>query len=419
MRDGIFNRYLILQKLRKAVNIYITGLGIISGIGADVAGTLSSVRQGKTGLGSLSLFGSAHRNTVYVSEVKFTNDELRRMVGLPEGQIISRTALLGMKAAGEALSDAGFTADERKTTALVSSTSTGGMDLSEVFYRKMKEGRKPRLRYIVSHDCGDSTERIAAHHGLMHLCTTVSTACSSAANAIMFGARLIRHGLADRVVAGGSDALTQFTLNGFRSLMILDSAPCRPFDDTRAGLNLGEGAGYIVMESEQSVMKSGRKPYSCLTGYGNANDAHHQTASSSEGNGPYLAMSKALAASRLLPDEIDYINAHGTGTLNNDLSEGRAMNRLFDGKLPAFSSTKACTGHTLGAAGGIEAVFAVLAIRHGCIFPTLNFGQPMKELPLIPQTKLSTGVALRHVLSNSFGFGGNCSALVFSGEKIQ
>ncbi len=336
------------------------------------------------------------------------------MVGLPEDQTLSRTALLGMKAVGEALADAGITEDERKKTVLVSATSTGGMDLSERFYRRMKTGRKARLRYIVSHDCGDSTERIAAHYKLSDLCTTISTACSSAANAIMFGARLIRQGLADRVVAGGTDALTLFTLNGFRSLMILDSAPCRPFDNTRAGLNLGEGAGYVVLESEQSVVRSGHVPYCCLAGYGNANDAYHQTASSPEGNGPYAAMSKALSSAGLSPDAIDYVNAHGTGTPNNDLSEGRAMARLFGDRLPKFSSTKAYTGHTLGAAGGIEAVLSVLAIRHGWVYPNLNFSQPMDELPLVPQTQLLTGDLLNHVLSNSFGFGGNCAALVFS-----
>ena len=395
------------------MKIYITGLGIISGMGADVAGTLLSIRQGKTGICRLSLFESAHKDSVFVSEVKFTNDELSRIVCLRDGQIVSRTALLGMKAVGEALNDAGLTADERKNTALVSSTSTGGMDLSENFYRSMKAGQNARLRYVVSHDCGDSTDRIAAHYGLAHLCTTVSTACSSAANAVIFAARLIEQGIADRVVAGGADALTLFTLNGFRSLMILDPEPCSPFSDTRAGLNLGEGAGYIVMENEKSLTASGRKPYCCLTGYANANDAHHQTASSPEGVGPYLAMSKALAAGGLSPDDIDYINAHGTGTQNNDLSEGRAMHRLFDDNLPAFSSTKAHTGHTLGAAGGIEATLSALAIRNGWIYPNLNFSKPMKELPIIPHTELSTDVTLNYVLSNSFGFGGNCATLIF------
>ncbi len=396
------------------MNIYITGLGIISGIGGNVAETLLSVRQGKTGIGRLSLFDSAHKNSIYVSEVKYDNAELNRLIGLSKNMTLSRTALLGMKAVGEALSDAGIEMDDRENIALVSSTSTGGMDLSEDFYRKMKTGRKARLRYVISHDCGDSTERIASHYGLMHMCTTVSTACSSAANAIMFGARLIRQGLADRVVAGGTDALTLFTLNGFRSLMILDSAPCRPFDHTRAGLNLGEGAGYVVLESEQSLSRSGRKPYCILTGYGNANDAYHQTASSPEGNGPYSAMNKALTISGLSPDDIDYVNTHGTGTVNNDLAEGRAMTRLFGGRLPMFSSTKAYTGHTLGAAGGIEAVLSVLAIRHGMVYPNLNFDHPMNELPIIPQTELLTGKPVSHVISNSFGFGGNCTTLIFS-----
>jgi 3-oxoacyl-[acyl-carrier-protein] synthase-1 len=396
------------------MNIFITGLGVISGIGADAVETLSSIRRRETGIGRLSLFESAHRDSVYVSEVKRTDTEMNRLIGLPDDQILSRTSLLGMKAVGEALADAGITEDEKKTTALISSTSTGGMDLSEGFYRRMKAGRKARLRYIVSHDCGDSTEQIASHYGLSHLCTTVSTACSSAANAIMFGARLIRQGLADRVVAGGTDALTLFTLNGFRSLMILDPAPCRPFDNTRAGLNLGEGAGYVVLESEQSAVRSGRTPYCRLAGYGNANDAYHQTASSPEGNGPFSAMSKALASAGLLPDAIDYINAHGTGTPNNDLSEGRAMTRLFGDNMPAFSSTKAYTGHTLGATGGIEAVLSALAIRHGWVYPNLHFSQAMDELPLTPQTQLLTGVPLNHVLSSSFGFGGNCTALVFS-----
>jgi len=403
--------------MKGEVKIFVTGVGVISGIGVDVTETKSSILQGLTGIGRLTLFDSAHRDSVYVSEVKMTNDELYRSVGIQEGQTVSRTALLGMKAAGEALYDAGFTAEEKKNTALVSSTSTGGMDLSEIFYRRMKTGRKPRLRYIVSHDCGDSSERIAAHYGLAKLCTTISTACSSAANAIMFGARLIRHGKVDRVVAGGTDALTLFTLNGFRSLMILDPSPCKPFDNTRAGLNLGEGAGYIVMENEKSMMKSGRNSYCCLSGYGNANDAWHQTASSPEGAGPYSAMCQALSVGGLLPDEIDYVNVHGTGTPNNDLSEGRAMIRLFGNHLPPFSSTKSCTGHTLGASGGIEAALAALAIRNGWIYPNLNFEQPMIELPIIPQTKLSTGIALRHVLSNSFGFGGNCTALVFSKES--
>ncbi|MDR2039019.1 MAG: beta-ketoacyl-[acyl-carrier-protein] synthase family protein [Bacteroidales bacterium] len=397
------------------MNIYVTGIGIVSGIGMNTGETIASIREGKTGIGRLTLFDSVHQDTVPVSEVKRSNIALQELLGLPEKNVFSRTALLGMMATGEALKDAGVTVEEKRDTVLVSSTSVGGMDLSEGYYRQMKENeRKTRLRNIISHDGGDSTGKIAAYHGLNPMATTISTACSSAANAIMFGAGLIRQGYTERVIAGGTDALTLFTINGFRSLMILDPDPCRPFDDTRSGLNLGEGAGYIVMESEQALMRKGKQPYCRLSGYGNVNDAFHQTASSPEGNGPFLAMKKALEQSTLSPEQIAYINVHGTGTPNNDLSEGRAIERLFQESVPRFSSTKAFTGHTLGAAGGIEAVLSVLSLKHGLIYPNLNFAYPMHDLRIAPEKALSTSFPVHHVLSNSFGFGGNCSSLVFS-----
>ena len=199
-------------------------------------------------------------------------------------------------------------------------------------------------------------------------------------------------------------------VNGFGSLLILDKTPCRPFDASRAGLNLGEGAGYLVLQSEKT---SYRKTYCTLAGYANANDAFHQTASSSDGNGAYLAMKGALEKAGLSPDSIDYINAHGTGTPNNDASESAAIQRLFGNRIPPFSSTKAFTGHTLGAAGGVEAVFSVLALHHGILYPNLNFNQPIAETGLIPVTEYQTGVSIRSVLSNSFGFGGNNTSLLF------
>jgi len=216
------------------------------------------------------------------------------------------------------------------------------------------------------------------------------------------------------VVAGGTDALTRFTLNGFNSLMILDGAPCRPFDASRSGLNLGEGAGYVVLVSDRVLLETGARSLSVVAGYGNTNDAYHQTASSPEGRGSYAAMEKALQLAGLDTAQIDYINLHGTGTLNNDLSEGTAVKRLFGDRIPRLSSTKAFTGHTLGASGGIEAVFSILAIQHQCVFPNLRFGEAMPELGIVPQTKFESDVRVQHVMSNSFGFGGNCSSIIFS-----
>ena len=222
---------------------------------------------------------------------------------------------------------------------------------------------------------------------------------------------MLRHGVVDRVVVGGTDALSRFTLGGFKSLQILDDRPCRPFDATRAGLNLGEGAGYLVLQRDDTLS---REPYGYLAGWANANDAFHQTASSENGEGAWRAMSGALERAGVAPGEVDYINVHGTGTPNNDLTEGRALRRLFGDRVPPFSSTKGFTGHTLAAAGGIEAVFSVVALHRGAIWPNPNFATPIEELGLRPECRLREGEALGYVLSNSFGFGGNCASLLFS-----
>jgi len=192
----------------------------------------------------------------------------------------------------------------------------------------------------------------------------------------------------------------------------LDSAPCRPFDESRAGLNLGEGAGYLVLQSEKSLTPES-KVYCRLTGYANANDAYHQTASSPEGEGAFLAMRHALDKAGIEPSSVDYINLHGTGTNNNDLSEGTAIKRLFGGQVPPLSSTKSFTGHTLGAAGGLEAVFSVLTISERIVFPTLNFKTPIKQTGLTAVTEMMEDQDITTVLSNSFGFGGNNASLIF------
>jgi len=256
---------------------------------------------------------------------------------------------------------------------------------------------------------------IASYLGINDFITTISTACSSAANAIMLGARMIKHGLLDAAIVGGTDALCRFTLNGFNSLMILDKTHCRPFDRSRTGLNLGEGAGYLVLQSESSLQ---RTPYCELSGYANTNEAYHQTGSSPEGDGAFLSMSEAIASSGISLEEIDYINVHGTGTPGNDASEGMALRRIFGEHVPPFSSVKAFIGHTLGASEGIEAVYSVLSIDKGLIYPNLNFTDAMPETGLIPETSFQEGIPIRHVLSNSFGFGGNDSSLLFSATNF-
>jgi 3-oxoacyl-[acyl-carrier-protein] synthase-1 len=393
--------------------VAVAGAGVISAIGNNIRECLAALETGQAGMGDITGLDTIHRGEIPVAEVKASNERLREIAGVKE--MIGRTTLLSLIAAREALESAAIPERDRWRTGIVSANTVGGMDLTEKFAKcELLGGVRGRLRDLVQHECGYSTEWVAARLGLQDYQTTISTACSSSANAIGFGAKLIRHGILDVVVAGGTDALTKFTLNGFNSLMILDRGWCKPMDAERQGLNLGEGAGYLVLVSD-AVAATLPAPIDCLlSGYANANDAYHQTASSPDGRGSWLAMKTALERSGLAPADIDYINLHGTGTQNNDLAEGTAIRRLFEPNYPKMSSTKSFTGHTLGASGGIEAVFSVLAVRHGLVYPNLRFHTPMPELPLVPATELIRDAPIRHVLSNSFGFGGNCSSLIFS-----
>lgn len=399
--------------------VYIAGLGLISAIGNNVAENLRALENGQAGMQAIRYLDTAHRSAFPVAEVKASNEELATLTLLTDDtgrppMNISRTALLSLIAAKEALESAGLPQHNIRL-GMVSANTVGGMDKTEHFFSQFLEApQKGRLREVVHHECGSITEWVADQLGIHDYITTINTACSSSANAIFFAARLIRHGYLDAVVAGGTDSLTKFTLNGFNTLMILDSENCTPFDEDRKGLNLGEGAGYVVLVSEQVAAALRSAPVCRLAGYCNRNDAYHQTASSPDGRGSYLAMQGALENSGLQPSDISYINLHGTGTANNDLAEGTAIQRLFASPYPPMSSTKSFTGHTLGASGGIEAVFSALSVQKDIIYPNLRFRTPMKELSFTPETSLIKNRPIKHVLSNSFGFGGNCSSLIFS-----
>ncbi|MBI9053440.1 MAG: beta-ketoacyl-[acyl-carrier-protein] synthase family protein [Bacteroidales bacterium] len=393
--------------------VFVTGIGIISGIGNNVEETLESIKQKKSGVTDIKYLETIHKGQLPVSEVKLSEDELIEMAKLDKSEPFTRSTLIGIIAAAEAVKSAQINDIKEYKTGLISGTTVGGMDKSELFYHDLVNTTK-HIEYIETHDCGDSTERIADYVGVKDFVSTTSTACSSAANSMILGTRMIKNGLLDRVIAGGIESLTRYHMNGFNTLMILDKEPCKPFDDNRKGLNLGEGAAFLVLESEELVKKSGKKVLAELTGYGNSCEAFHQTASTPEGKGAYAAMKEALDRSGLKATDIDYVNAHGTGTDNNDLSEGRAIQTLFGNNIPKVSSTKGYTGHTTSAAGGVEAVLSVLAIQNNMIFPNLNFETQMKELSFSPETELLEGVKVDHVLSNSFGFGGNNSALIFS-----
>lgn len=393
--------------------VFIAGLGAITAIGNNVAECLASFKKEQAGMGAITHMQTIHRGEIPVAEVKLTNEELAEMTGLSVD--VSRTTMLSLVAAREALNDAAIPNLTNLRIGFVSANSVGGMDKSEAFFVEfLKDNSKGKLKNVFDHECGSVTEVVADKLGITDYMTTISTACSSSANAVFYGARLIKNDILDVVIAGGTDALTKFTLNGFNTLMILDKQFCKPFDEHREGLNLGEGAGYVVLVSDK-VAKTLTKPAYCkLSGYNNSNDAYHQTASSPDGTGSYLAMKGALTKAGLATTDISYINLHGTGTPNNDSAEGTAILRLFEKDFPPMSSTKSFTGHTLGASGAIEAVFSALAIAKGIIYPNLRFETPMAELPFKPETHFLTGQKVKHVMSNSFGFGGNCTSLIFS-----
>ncbi len=393
--------------------IAITGMGIISSIGNTVAENLNALLAESDGISRIKFLETRHKDAIMVGEIKKTNEELVQELGLNAINNFSRTAMIGSIAAKEALLDAGIEEIDEYRTGFISGTSVGGMDMTEQHYLDYHKKTTNR-RYIEAQHAGFTTQSISAYLGIKGYVSTISTACSSAANAIMLGARLVKAGKIDRIIVGGTDALSKFTINGFGTLMILSDEQCTPFDNDRKGLNLGEASAYLVLESDEIVAKTNKKVYGHVRGWANANDAYHQTASSSDGEGAYLAMKQALEVADIAVDDIDYVNAHGTATINNDLSEGIAMTRIFgEDKVPTFSSTKAFTGHTLAAAGGVEAVYSILSLQENMIFPNLNFKTQMEEFNLVPQTSILSK-KMHTVLSNSFGFGGNCSTLIFS-----
>jgi 3-oxoacyl-(acyl-carrier-protein) synthase len=386
-------------------------MGLISAIGDSVEENRDSLKNERSGIGHIQFYQTAYAGKLPAAEVKSSTMDLnKKLFGKPNPSI-TRTSLLALHAVSEAIRDSGLTDSEVTSpeTALVGATTVGGMCLTDEIYHDAlaKDHGTP---YLQSYDYASVTMAIQERYGMLGEVSTINTACSSSANAILFGARLIRHGFAKRAIVGGAESLAKFTINGFNALNILSSNPCTPFDRDRSGLNLGEGAAFLVLEKEEDL--NDKKNYASLAGFGNKNDAFHLSSNSPEGLGPYLSMKEALENSGLNARDISYINAHGTGTENNDETESRAMIRLFE-KVPPFTSTKSFTGHTLGAAGAIEAVYSILNLFHQEVYPSLSFVNPIPETGLVPVCRYAKQ-SVEHVMSNSFGFGGNCSTLIFS-----
>jgi len=385
-------------------------MGVISAIGHTVAENHYGLKNGLCGIKTDTQFPSRYAG-IPLAEVSLDNEALREKLGVYDPSV-TRTSLLALHAFREAVKDAELSEKEISSvsTALIGGTTVGGMCQADELYRDITSAYADSP-LLSSYDCASVFLFLQEQYQLQGIINTINTACSSAANAILYGTRLIRSGLARKAIVGGADSLSTFTINGFNALHILSPEICMPFDRQRQGLNLGEGAAFLVLEGEEGLDPH-KKIYAEVKGFHNTSDAFHPTSLSADGEGPFLAMQGALASAGLSAGEVDLINAHGTGTENNDLSESRAMLRVF-GKVPPFVSTKSNTGHTLGAAAALEAVYSLLSLVHQEIYPSLHFNEAIPDTGLQPVTTGQPSY-LRQVMSNSFGFGGNCVSLIFS-----
>lgn len=386
----------------------ITGLGIVAAPGCGVEDTWRALAGGVSGLRPLSLFASPRYGQALVGEVQGD------LVALGAPRRGSRSDRLGWLAARQAAASAGidFQACAERAGVLLGSSVGGSFD-SEQFLTNLIKHRKYRPRPTRFHECASTVDLIADGLGLFGPSMAVATACSSSAMAIALAAELILAAEADVMLAGGADSLSRMTWGGFHSLLLVDAAGCRPFDAHRAGMSLGEGAAMLVIEAEEFARRRGAPILARLSGWGASCDAYHATAPHPEGLGAAAAMQAALRRAAVEPSAIDYINAHGTGTRDNDLVEATALKRVFGHRLPPMSSTKRFFGHALAVSGAIEAVVCVEALRRQQVPPNLGFTTPDPAITIEPLTAMQPA-SLKHVMSNSFGFGGNNAVLIFS-----
>lgn len=399
----------------RPVRVAITGWGSINALGVGVEAFAAGLREGRCGIGPLTRFPSDGFRTTLAAEV----GEVAAPAGVPATltRRASRTGLLALTAALEAWQMAGR--DDADRVGVLIGGTTGGMAEGERSYRRefLDAGPRARLRDFVETPVSAVTDLVAGALGCRGPRLTVSTACSSGANALGLAADWIRAGRVDAVLCGGADSLSQMSFSGFNALQALDAQPCRPFDRNRAGITLGEGAALFVFEPWESAIRRGAEILGELVSYGASADAHHLTQPRPDAAGAVLAMQRALAEAGMAPRAVDYINAHGTGTLQNDVVEARAIKAVFGAGAQSVpvSSTKSQVGHCLAAGGAIEALASLLAIRGGFVPPTATLVDPDPECDLDHVAGHSRPARLVTVMSNSYGFGGNNTSLLLRG----
>lgn len=397
--------------------VVITAAGIISPLGAGICETLTALRQARDAITPVRLFDASTCRSQTAGQIEEAwlclpdeNRQTRRL---------HRSSRMMMAAMRElAAGDPRFEAE-----GMVIGTTSGGMSFGEAFYRSLiaNNQRRERAAWLANYSplkaIMDARKAVAPGSPLP--CQVIANACASGTNALGHAFALIRNGLRTRLIAGGYDAISELVFFGFDSLQASTPERCRPFDKERTGLVLGEGAALVALEERESALRRGAPILGEIVGYGLSTDNHHLTQPHPSGIGPLQAMQRALESAGLPPAAIDYINAHGTATLFNDATEGAAIEQLFGKMGVPVSSTKGMMGHSLGAAGAIEAVFSLLALQHGFLPPNINYRQadPQWELDIVANT--ARPATVHRVLSNSFGFGGTNASLVLQRAELE
>ncbi|UCF93397.1 MAG: beta-ketoacyl-[acyl-carrier-protein] synthase family protein [Desulfobacterales bacterium] len=388
--------------------VAVSGIGCLCGAGSNLGACLDTLFHGRRQPAPPARFSSSHPTAYPVFEIP---PEVS-LFGTGQKPQLSRTARLVLTATREALGNSGWDRQwpHNKRIGVCIGTTVGSTMNDEGFYRKYRRGDQPCINPIETYLNSNPAQAIAREFDLSGPCQTVVNACSSGTDAIGLGAGWIRSGICDAVIAGGADELCRVTYDGFISLMITDDSPCKPFDATRKGLNLGEGAAILILESQATLRARNHPARAFVRGYGSACDAYHLTAPDPQGQGLRRAIAEALATSGQTPAAVAFVNAHGTGTRDNDRIESRVLSALLP-DVPFFS-TKGCTGHTLAAAGAIEAAFTVAFLEAQKIPPSAGFTDPDPDLPASP-AKRTIGVSGQIAFSQSLAFGGNNAVIVF------
>jgi 3-oxoacyl-[acyl-carrier-protein] synthase II len=391
--------------------VAVTGLGAVTALGPDVESFERGLRAGRSGVGEVTLFEVSGFRTRLGAQAP--NPVVPKSLD-PEKVRGSRPDLFGLQAAFEAVAHAGLSSDEVRQAAVFFGTGTGGAQSTEEYLIGVRQNAAPPVSLLVLHQPCSVSDLVARQLDARGPRATIMTACSSSATAIGWAADRIRLGHVDVAIAGGAEGLCRLTYAGFNCLRATSTDPAQPFDKNRKGLNLGEGAAVLILEEYERAKARGANILGLLAGWGMTADAHHMTAPHPEGDGAARAMKAAMKDAGLAPEQVGYVNAHGTATPHNDAAETLAIKSALGAhamKTPV-SSIKSMVGHTLGAAGAVEAAASVLTLSKGFLPPTVNLVTPEFDLDYIPEKARETQVEV--VLSNSFAFGGNNTCLAFT-----